>query len=133
SILERSGATFTSREEEFLSSEEKDFHPTDVLEDAEASLLVSNTGACFRLGCPVSEIAKPDVMGAIYRIRKKGMKKVDDPRGLTLALEKKSAKELVGYLDDSRPAVRERAIELLVFGDPVAGGKEVNRLFKLSL
>ena len=129
SILERSGATFTSREEEFLSSEEKDFHPTDVLEDADGSLLVINTGGWFRIGCPVSEIAKPDVMGAIYRIRKKGMKKVDDPRGLAIGLEKKSAKELVAYLDDSRPAVRERAIDLLALGDLVSGAKAINRLF----
>ncbi len=112
SILERSGATFTSREEEFLSSEEKDFHPTDVLEDADGSLLVINTGGWFRIGCPVSEIAKPDVMGAIYRVRKKGMKKVDDPRGLALGLEKKSANEMVALLDDRRSVVRERAIDV---------------------
>src|SRR5262245_10712239 len=113
SILERSGSTFTSREEEFLSSDEKDFHPTDVLEDADGSLLVINTGGWFRIGCPVSEIAKPDVLGAIYRIRKKGMKKIEDPRGLALNLEKKSAKELAPYLDDPRVAVRERAIRTL--------------------
>ena len=129
SILTRSGATFTSREEEFLSSDEKDFHPTDVLEDADGSLLVINTGGWFRLGCPVSEIAKPDVMGAIYRIRKKGMKKVEDPGGLALALDKKSAKELVAYLDDPRPVVRERAIELLAAADLVAGAEEINRMF----
>jgi putative membrane-bound dehydrogenase-like protein len=129
SILTRSGATFTSREEEFLSSDEKDFHPTDVLEDADGSLLEINTGGWFRLGCPVSEIAKPDVMGAIYRIRKKGMKKVDDPRGLALGLEKMSAKELVGYLDDPRPAVRERAIDLLAAGDLTTGSTEILRMF----
>ncbi|MBI3864693.1 MAG: heme-binding protein, partial [Planctomycetia bacterium] len=115
SILERSGSTFTSREEEFLTSEEKDFHPTDLLEDADGSLLVINTGGWFRIGCPVSEIAKPDVLGAIYRVRKKGMKKVEDPRGLALGLEKRSPKELVEYLDDPRPAIRERAIELFAF------------------
>jgi putative membrane-bound dehydrogenase-like protein len=133
SILERSGATFTSREEEFLSSDEKDFHPTDVLEDADGSLLVINTGGWFRIGCPVSEFAKPDVMGAVYRIRKRGMIKVDDPRGAALAMGKKSAKELVAYLDDSRPAVRERAIELLALSDLFSGTQEINRLFGVGL
>ncbi len=117
SILERSGSTFTSREEEFLSSDEKDFHPTDVLEDADGSLLAINTGGWFRIGCPVSEISKPDVLGAIYRIRKKGMKKIEDPRGLALNLETKSAKELARFLDDPRFAVRARAIDLLGHGD----------------
>ncbi|HEY2249765.1 MAG TPA: PVC-type heme-binding CxxCH protein, partial [Planctomycetaceae bacterium] len=128
SVLTRSGATFTSREEEFLSSDEKDFHPTDVLEDADGSLLVINTGGWFRIGCPVSEIAKPDVMGAIYRIRKKGMKKVDDPRGLDLSLEKKSAKELVAYFDDRRPAVRERAIDLLATRDLNVAAEQIYHL-----
>jgi putative membrane-bound dehydrogenase-like protein len=125
SILTRSGSTFTSREEEFLSSEEKDFHSTDVLEDADGSLLVINTGGWFRIGCPVSEIAKPDVLGTIYRIRKKGMKKIDDPRGLALNLEKKSAKDLVTRLDDPRPVVRERATDLLSIGNVVAVVKEL--------
>lgn len=71
-IIERNGATFSAREEDFLVSEEKDFHPTDVFEDADGSLLVIDTGGWFRIGCPVSEISKPDVLGKIYRIRKTG-------------------------------------------------------------
>jgi putative membrane-bound dehydrogenase-like protein len=129
SILARSGSTFTSREEEFLSSDEKDFHPTDVLEDADGSLLVINTGGWFRIGCPVSEIAKPDVMGAIYRIRRKGMKTVDDPRGLALRLGTKSARELVRLLDDPRPVVRELALDSLANGDLISGSEELKNLF----
>lgn len=130
SILERSGSTFTSREEEFLVSEEKDFHPTDVLEDADGSLLVINTGGWFRIGCPVSEIAKPDLLGAIYRIRKKGMKKIDDPRGLSQDLKKRSAKELVPFLDDPRWAVRERAVELLATADAASTIYEINNFLQ---
>src|SRR5262245_48728453 len=118
SILERSGSTFTSREEEFLTSDDKDFHPTDVLEDADGSLLVIDTGGWFRIGCPVSEIAKPDVLGAIYRIRKKGMKKIDDPRGLELDFTDMSPDDLVPLLDDPRPAVRDRAIDRLATWRP---------------
>lgn len=113
SELKRSGSTFTSTEHEFLTSDNPDFHPTDVFEDADGSLLVIDTGGWFRIGCPVSKVAKPDIYGAIYRIRKTGSHKVDDPRGLKLGLGKMPAKELVKYLDDPRPAVREKAIDRL--------------------
>ena len=39
-----SGATFACRNEDFLVSSDTDFHPTDVLEDADGSLLVIDTG-----------------------------------------------------------------------------------------
>ncbi|MEQ9068326.1 MAG: hypothetical protein RLO18_16440, partial [Gimesia chilikensis] len=42
--LVRSGATFETKEEDFLVSDDPDFHPTDVIEDADGSLLVINTG-----------------------------------------------------------------------------------------
>ena len=48
-----------------------DAHLTDVLEDRDGSLLVVDTGGWFRIGCPSSLMAKPDVAGAIYRIRRK--------------------------------------------------------------
>ena len=65
------------------SSNNRDFHPTDVLEDADGSLLVVDTGGWYKLCCPTSQLAKPDVLGAIYRVRRKGAPAVDDPRGLS--------------------------------------------------
>ena len=62
-----------------------DFHPTDVLEDADGSLLVVDTGGWYKLCCPTSQLHKPDVLAAIYRVRRKGAPKPDDPRGLELA------------------------------------------------
>ena len=86
SVLTRSGATFTTKEEDFLVSDDPDFHPTDVLEDADGSLLVIDTGGWFRLGCPTSKISKPDVHGAIYRIRRDDAPKVErSPRPETWA------------------------------------------------
>jgi len=113
SVLKRSGSTFTSTEHEFLQSDDPDFHPTDVLEDADGSLLVIDTGGWFRIGCPVSKVAKPHIYGAIYRIRKTGAHKVADPRGLKLGFDKMPAKDAVKYLDDPRWVVREKAIERL--------------------
>ncbi len=106
-ILERDGGTFRSRNEDFLVSTHPDFHPTDVLEDADGSLLVVDTGGWFRIGCPTSRVDKPLVKGGIYRVRRKDAPKTADPRGLNLPLDT----PLAAMLDDARPAVRDRAIE----------------------
>ena len=110
SILTPSGATFASRDEDFLGSSDRDFHPTDVLEDADGSLVVVDTGGWYKLCCPTSQLQKPDVLGAIYRVRRIGAPKLDDPRGLKLAWSTMEADELARLLDDPRPAVRRRAI-----------------------
>jgi putative membrane-bound dehydrogenase-like protein len=112
-LLEPDGATFSVRDEDFLVSSNLDFHPTDVLEDADGSLLVIDTGGWYKLCCPTSQLHKPDVLGAIYRIRRKGAPRIDDPRGLKLAWSRLTAAELARLLDDPRPAVRRRAIQCL--------------------
>jgi putative membrane-bound dehydrogenase-like protein len=112
-VLEPSGSTFKTRDEDFLVSDNLDFHPTDVLEDADGSLLVIDTGGWYKLCCPTSQLHKPDVLGAIYRVRRTGAPRIDDPRGLKLAWAKLSAKELAGLLDDGRAAVRRRAVQAL--------------------
>jgi putative membrane-bound dehydrogenase-like protein len=112
-VLEPDGATFKVRDEDFLVSSNLDFHPTDVLEDADGSLLVIDTGGWYKLCCPTSQLHKPDVLGAIYRIRRKGAPPIDNPRGLKLAWSRLTAEELAGLLDDQRPAVRRRAIQAL--------------------
>lgn len=116
--IERDGATFRSQDENFLTSDNPDFHPTDVLEDADGSLLVIDTGGWFRIGCPTSRIAKPEILGGIYRIRRKGAAVPADPRGLKLEWANAKASELAPRLADKRPAVAERAItELASRGD----------------
>ena len=108
------GATFKTVEEDFMTSKNPDTHPTDVLQDADGSLLVVITGGWFIEGCPLSRVAKPDVKGGIYRIRKKDVSKVEDPWGNKIELAKKSPDELASYLNDSRIMVRDAAIEALV-------------------
>ncbi len=117
SKIERSGGTFRTTETEFLSSDDPDFHPTDILEDADGSLLLIDTGGWFRIGCPTSQIAKPDIAGAIYRIRRAGSTQpaggIVDPQGEKLDFAALTIPSLVELLDDERPAVRERSIEEL--------------------
>ena len=109
-VLSPNGATFSSRDENFLASPDRDFHPTDVLEDADGSLIVVDTGGWYKLCCPTSQLPKPDVLGAIYRVRKTNPAKIDDPRGLKIAWDRLPPRVLAGMLDDPRPAVRHRVI-----------------------
>jgi putative membrane-bound dehydrogenase-like protein len=112
-VLVPDGATFKTRDEDFLVSDNIDFHPTDVIEDADGSLLVVNTGGWYKLCCPTSAFHKPDILGAVYRVRRTGAQRVDDPRGLKLAWATMTPAELAKLLDDPRPAVRRRSIESL--------------------
>ncbi|MBI1915690.1 MAG: HEAT repeat domain-containing protein [Planctomycetes bacterium] len=111
--LQRDGATFRAEDEVFLDSPSIDFHPADVLEDADGSLLVVDTGGWLTMGCPTSKIAKPEVFGAVYRVRKVGRARPSDPRGLKLEWTKAEAADLVRRLDDPRPVVRDRAVAAL--------------------
>lgn len=69
--VKRQGSTFETEDEDFFVSSDPDLHPTDVMEDADGSLLVIDTGAWFIHGCPLSRASKPDVKGMLYRVRKK--------------------------------------------------------------
>ncbi|MFO0899705.1 MAG: PVC-type heme-binding CxxCH protein [Pirellulales bacterium] len=121
-VVEREQAGFRIRHEDFLTSTNHDFHPTDVLEDADGSLLVIDTGGWFRNGCPTSQIAKPEVTGAIYRVRRTGVERPTDPRGTKIAWSELNAAGLAALLDDPRPAVRDRAIAVAAArGDERAG------------
>ena len=112
-VLSPTGATFTIRDSDFLVSDDRDFHPTDVIEDADGSLLVVDTGAWYKLCCPTSQLAKPDVLGAIYRVRRTNAARVEDPRGATLPWKTMSPSALAGLLSDARPAVQNRAVREL--------------------
>jgi putative heme-binding domain-containing protein len=112
-VLEPKGATFTTKDEDFVGSPDLDFHPTDVLDDADGSLVVVDTGGWYKLCCPTSQIGKPDVLGAVYRVRRVGAAPVDDARGRKIDWSKSTPTDLVERLDDLRPAVRRRAIEAL--------------------
>ncbi|HEX5244201.1 MAG TPA: PVC-type heme-binding CxxCH protein, partial [Tepidisphaeraceae bacterium] len=119
-ILTPSGATYSSKDEDFLVCDDLDFHPTDIIEDADGSLLIVDTGGWYKLCCPTSQLWKPDVLGAIYRIRRSGAPQIDDPRGLKLDWKAMTSAQLAALLGDHRPAVRKRAIEALAARGPSA-------------
>lgn len=108
------GATFDCRTSDLLLSDHLDFHPTDVLEDADGSVIVVDTGGWFRLCCPTSQLEKPDVLGAIYRIRRVDTVPPEDPRGQQIDWPSRSAEDLGQLLADPRFAVRQRALRTLI-------------------
>jgi putative membrane-bound dehydrogenase-like protein len=79
-VLVPQGSTYRTEDHPFVVSDSLDFHPTDVIEDRDGSLLIVDTGGWYKLCCPTSAIVKDDVHGAIYRVRKVGAhKQVDMP------------------------------------------------------
>ncbi|MGZ8921143.1 MAG: PVC-type heme-binding CxxCH protein, partial [Limisphaerales bacterium] len=112
-VLTPSGATYQTTDSDFLVSDQTDFHPTDVIEDADGSLLVIDTGGWYKLCCPTSQLWKPDVLGAIYRIRRNDAPKMNDPRGGRINWQNASISELSLLLGDDRPAVVRRTIHTL--------------------
>ncbi|MPZ17812.1 MAG: c-type cytochrome [Luteitalea sp.] len=117
-VLERDGSSFSGHTEVFVSSSSPDVHFTDLVEDADGSLLLIDTGGWFTQGCPTSGVAKPNVQGAIYRVRKIDAPAVSDPRGLEEDWADAPVAELTRLLDDDRFAVRDRAVsELARRGD----------------
>ena len=107
--LSREGGSFKLQDELFLWTDNTDFHPTDVMEHADGSLLVVETGGWFILGCPLSQVSKPQLEGAIYRITKSGMPVVEDPFGNNINWGSASMSELALYLEDARPFVARRS------------------------
>ncbi|MFM7038196.1 MAG: PVC-type heme-binding CxxCH protein [Planctomycetaceae bacterium] len=104
------GPTYQTVDTDLLACDHPDFHPTDVFEDADGSLLVVDTGGWYKVCCPTSQLAKPDVLGAIYRIRRRGSNSPADPLGLQLPwTDNVSPGELAARLADPRLFVQRRA------------------------
>ncbi len=108
--LSPQGASFSAETDDLLASDDLDFHPTDVLEDADGSLLVVDTGGWYKICCPTSQLVKPDVLGGIYRVRRKDAPRPGDPRGLGLDWASMTPEALAALLGDARFAVRRRAV-----------------------
>ncbi len=107
----REGATWRGAPEVFATvAGDTGVHLTDVIEDADGSLLVVDTGGWLRNGCPSSGATRAEVLGGIYRIRRNDAPAIADPRGLKIAWARLSAAETCAHLGDARPVVRNRAI-----------------------
>lgn len=119
------GATWKATENECLRlPDSPDVHFTDVLEDGDGSLLVVDTGGWFRIGCPSSLMAKPELAGAIYRVGKK-----DEPyrfvaKSAVKAMPSDDPVGLVGNMD-ADPSRRRRVLERVAKELSEAAGPEI--------
>jgi putative membrane-bound dehydrogenase-like protein len=127
-VLKPSGSTYTTEDSDFVVSDSQDFHPTDVQEDADGSLLVVNTGGWYKLCCPSSQLVKTDVLGAIYRVRRTDhwRAKVEDPRGNKFDWKEDDLNQIIFRLTDTFRgntwAENRRATDALVaLGDKALG------------
>jgi putative membrane-bound dehydrogenase-like protein len=69
-VLRPSGGTYASETTDFVSSDNLDFHPTDVITAPDGSLVILDTGGWYKLCCPSSQLAKADVLGSVYTVRR---------------------------------------------------------------
>lgn len=111
--------TFRSEDMDFLATEDPDFHPSDVLEDADGSLIVVDTGSWYIHHCPTGRIRQAPAEGGLYRLRPVAGSAPSDPRGLRLDWKSPSVEALAERLRDPREGVSERAaLALSRLGSP---------------
>jgi putative membrane-bound dehydrogenase-like protein len=109
-LLQPVGASFTTLDQDLVVGDRIDFHPTDVLEDADGSLLVIDTGGWYDLCCPTSRIDQKTASGGIYRLKRRDTS-VASPGSANQALplqQQITAQQIVAGLHDVRPWVARR-------------------------
>lgn len=111
-VLTRSGATFKSDDFDFLTSDDPDFHPSDVLQGPDGSIYILDTGSWYIHHCPTGQIRKTAAKGGIWRVRPEKWKPTADPWGLKIDWKQVDGIKLANLVVDDRPAVRRRAWEM---------------------
>jgi putative membrane-bound dehydrogenase-like protein len=112
--LTRNGSTYAATENAFAKLDDPDVHLTDVLEDRDGSLLVVNTGGWFRIGCPSSLMAKPDITGAVYRLARKSSTRAATA-AVAAAAPSPDLVDILSWLQSADPHRQRRACEWLAF------------------
>lgn len=70
--LQPIGASYTTANQDLVVADRIDFHPTDILEDSDGSLLIIDTGGWYDLCCPTSRIDQKTASGGVYRLSRRG-------------------------------------------------------------
>ena len=119
------GAGLKTVDSDLLVADRPDFHPTDVIEDADGSLLVIDTGGWYTLCCPTSHIDQSEATGGIYRLTPPRGAVADSATAVDEAnrpsrqallsaigeidWQRATADQLAERLGDHRPLVRQQA------------------------
>ncbi len=100
------GAGFITQDRELVSSERIDFHPTDVIEARDGSLLVIDTGGWYNLCCPSSHIDQSIASGGIYRLT--SARTGQSASATQFNWDSMSLVKVTGRLKDASALLRER-------------------------
>ncbi len=125
------GASFSSQNADLVVADRIDFHPTDVLEDADGSLLIVDTGGWYDLCCPSSRVDQKAAAGGIYRLKQKN-NGAQDTRTAAIDASKLSPAALVTNLTDPRAWVARQAQLRLLDQQDDAGESLAAELEKLA-
>jgi putative membrane-bound dehydrogenase-like protein len=101
--LQPNGASYTSENLDLVVADRIDFHPTDILEDSDGSLLIVDTGGWYDLCCPTSRIDQKTASGGVYRLTKWTTPNLKTERPAQFAVS-------VHSLHDERPWVARAAL-----------------------
>lgn len=127
-VLVSDGSSFRANSFDFVWTDDPDFHPSDVLESADGSLIVIDTGSWYVQHCPTGRIRAAESKGGIYRMRATDVVVSEDPWGNSLDWGQLPVDRLVALLGDARPAVRDRAQRSLAAVGKGAVGRLANLL-----
>lgn len=78
-VLTPDGSTFRAEHFDFVTSTDPDFHPSDVLEAPDGSVLVVDTGGWYVQHCPTGRIQASNAPGGIFRVRRPGPRRAAPP------------------------------------------------------
>ncbi|MCR9292621.1 MAG: c-type cytochrome [bacterium] len=95
-------ADFQTEDMDLLSTDQVDFHPTDILEDADGSLLVIDTGGWYDLCCPTSRVDQKVAAGGIFRLRAATASRPSGESNRSGDVNTQEIEELLASLSDSR-------------------------------
>jgi len=114
--MTRTGASFHTEDTTLVApkSNDADFNPSDLLESADGSLLIIDTGNWYKY-CGSSDVEKAN-HGGIYRVRRHDLETPKDPWGRQIDWQAAQPEQLVDLLSDVRPVVRHRAQRVLAAG-----------------
>ena len=128
--LRREGSTFASTNVDFAVGAHPDFHPSDVLEDADGSLLIVDTGGWYVEHCPTGRIRDSRAPGGIYRVRwtKAHDVKPSPAEARFAAIWKMNAGELRACLTDADATVICAAARALALREDKAAGNSLATL-----
>lgn len=115
-VLIREGPSYRVEDHDFLTTDDPDFHPSDVLEAPDGSLLVLDTGSWYTQHCPTGKIRNSQSRGGIYRIayaleRERAVRAPDESKAALARMGKLDDPALLGLLQSGRPHERLAAAE----------------------